>query len=405
MATYVFENMSQDQANALQVGDIIAFSTQSATASNIVVTPPAPTDTVQLTKLTVGAKTLSFDAGTISDVSSAGGLAFFDGSSLHFGDNASDTNATLFTGSTTTNGSDTIYLFGGAADTVDAGTGNDNVFGGEGSDTILGNAGNDHLYGYGLTGDPTGDLADSINGGSGGDYINGMAGDDSIDGGTGSDRLRGGGGNDTILGNDGNDSINGEKGNDVIDGGLDDDSIRGGQGTDSLSGGAGSDLLLGDLGNDTLNGNAGVDFLNGGDGADRFVFTSATVVAGLVTVASGSAPDVTGTTYNGVETVQDYVDGTDKLQISGFTPGTGDVLYQGAGVTLTSIADARVYAQQLLDNHAGTSDIASIKIGSDTYLFYDSTNGGVTATPGQIDSVIKLQGIADATVVTNADFV
>jgi hypothetical protein len=65
---------------------------------------------------------------------------------------------------------------------------------------------------------------------------------------------------------------------------------------------------------------------------------------------------------------------------------------------LTSVAAGLTYAQQLLDAHSGTTDVAALNVGSDTYLFYNASGGGAT-----IDSLIKLTGV-DAANITIADF-
>ncbi|MEM7770368.1 MAG: calcium-binding protein [Cyanobacteria bacterium P01_A01_bin.37] len=65
-------------------------------------------------------------------------------------------------------------------------------------------------------------------------------------------------------------------------------SVLGGAGDDSLTGGAASDTLVGGLGNDTLTGNGG---------ADIFVF---------------------GPTDLGADTITDFQDGTDRLDVSAF---------------------------------------------------------------------------------------
>jgi len=251
------------------------------------------------------------------------------------------------------NGDDSI-LGGNIEDHLVAYAGNDIVWGRGGSDTILGGDGNDHLYGQSPSGGTDG--ADSISGGLGSDYLQGNAGNDTLDGAEGSDRINGGKDNDLITGGIGADSVNGNAGNDSIDGGDGNDSLRGGKDDDVLTGGDGNDYLQGDLGNDTLSGSAGWDTMTGGDGTDQFKF------------ATGDATTVSGST--GSDVITDYVDGTDKIAL-GFS-----VAALVTGTDQSSFAAAATYAQQLLDNHAGTGEVAAVHVtGGDTYLFFNSSGG------------------------------
>lgn len=241
--------------------------------------------------------------------------------------------------------------------------GHDNLFGGNGADTLLGGPGNDHIYGQSPNGGSDGN--DILVGEGGSDYLQGNAGNDSIDGGDGSDRLQGGRDDDVLVGGTGNDSINGNLGNDSISGDADSDFLRGGQGNDTISGGSGNDQIQGDL---------GVDRLTGGSGADSFVF------GGAAALFAGASADV----------VTDFQDGIDVLKV-GYLPL---VVLTGSSA---NFANAATLAQQLFDGHIGTSEAAAIKVGSDTFLFYSSNNGG------SADSAVQLSGI-DNSAITVADF-
>jgi len=100
-----------------------------------------------------------------------------------------------------------------------------------------------------------------------------------------------------ILNTGGAASLTGSVLGDTIVGGSGKDSIVGGAGADSLSGGVGNDELFGGLGNDRLSGGTGMDTLIGGDGVDWFIFDS-----------------TRGT--NNVDTIRDFVPGTDKIVLS-----------------------------------------------------------------------------------------
>jgi Ca2+-binding RTX toxin-like protein len=72
--------------------------------------------------------------------------------------------------------------------------------------------------------------------------------------------------------------------------------MKGGSGADTLNGGDGNDSLTGGAGNDSLIGGAGNDLLAGNDGKDVFIVNTATA--------------------NNVDTILDFVTGTDKIQLS-----------------------------------------------------------------------------------------
>jgi serralysin len=74
------------------------------------------------------------------------------------------------------------------------------------------------------------------------------------------------------------------------------DIVKASDGADIVSGGGGNDTLFGQAGTDTLTGGAGRDRLIGGADADTFVF-----------IRGG-----------GIDVVFDYLDGTDKLDVSDF---------------------------------------------------------------------------------------
>lgn len=249
-------------------------------------------------------------------------------------------------------GDDDIYG-NQVANRIEAGDGHDIVFGDAGADTVLGGGGNDHLYGQSPVGGTDG--ADSISGEGGSDYIQGNAGNDTLDGGDGSDRVNGGNNDDIIVGGVGNDTINGNIGADTIGGGEGNDSLRGGQGGDSISGGAGNDVLSGDLGADTL---------DGGSGSDVFTFSGTASPA-------GNSDRILG-----------FESGVDRFAI-GFIPAA--VL---TGSPQANRAAAAATAQQLLDGRSGDGEVAALRVGSDTYLFYGS-GGGAT-----VDSEITLVSIS-----------
>jgi Ca2+-binding RTX toxin-like protein len=120
---------------------------------------------------------------------------------------------------------------------------------------------------YELTLNPVPDFSgnDTLTGTSGADTLNGFAGDDRLIGLAGNDRLIGSTGNDTLLGGDGKDTLLGEDGNDVLEGGIGNDRIEGGVGNDIIITGGGRDIVV--IGRregvDTVR-----DFRNGSDRID-----------------------------------------------------------------------------------------------------------------------------------------
>ncbi len=99
----------------------------------------------------------------------------------------------------------------------------------------------------------------------------------------------------------GDDIVYAEEGDDTIYGGAGDDRLFGGEGSDTVDGGAGDDAIEGNEGDDTLTGGTGDDTLTGGGGADTFVFNSG----------------------DGKDTITDFTDGTDAIDLSAISLITG----------------------------------------------------------------------------------
>lgn len=189
---------------------------------------------------------------------------------------------------------------------IDGSTGRDNLFGGLGNDRIDSLAGRDTIHGHGGN--------DTLSGGSNHDMLHGGDGDDTLNGNAGRDALFGGAGHDTLSGGTKNDRLTGGSGNDTLTGDGGSDRLFGNSGDDDLSGGGGRDVLRGGGGRDNLSGMAGADNLTGGFGADVFVFD--------------------GTVQEGRDTITDFRDGRDLIQVSGL--GFADVTVTG---TTTAVID------------------------------------------------------------------
>lgn len=116
-------------------------------------------------------------------------------------------------------------------------------------------------------------------------------------------KIFGGGGNDSIIGGGFLDAVFGGNGN---------DTLTGGAGSDRLSGGSGNDVIVGGVGLDRIAGEGGDDTMSGSVGRDIFVF-------GIV---------------SGNDTVTDFENGTDKINIHAF--GINPANYETAVKTFFS---------------------------------------------------------------------
>lgn len=171
MASYIWETMTQANADAFTSNDVIVFTTAGATgAATVVQFVPATATTPASVSISFGGKSLSFDA---ADVQGRTNLAVYpDGSVLYVGSTGPDNGAT-------SGGENSDGMYGG--------NGNDTLGGGNGADLLHGNLGDDSLNGgggadsiYGGQGD------DDIVMGAGGFFGHGNLGDDSLDGSAGS---------------------------------------------------------------------------------------------------------------------------------------------------------------------------------------------------------------------------
>ncbi|MFK7835890.1 MAG: DUF4214 domain-containing protein [Sulfitobacter sp.] len=243
-------------------------------------------------------------------------------------------------------------LIGGfGADSIDGGAGNDTILGTTGlsadvetsaigADTLIGGAGDDSINGFGNNTYAEGGIGnDSLYGGPG-------SSDDTLDGGTGADLMWGQGGADVYIVDNVGDSLgeftydtygpgntatgdvdevrasisfvlpdwnNGDynlenltlTGSDSIDGTANEvgNVLNGNSGNNALNGLAGDDTIIGGLGNDTIDGGTGDDLMTGGSGADRFIINA----------------------LSGDDTITDFVEGTDVLDLSAFSQSQIDV--------------------------------------------------------------------------------
>jgi hypothetical protein len=137
----------------------------------------------------------------------------------------------------------------------------------------------------------------------------------------------------TVSGYDNsNDVINGQGGDDRLNGRSGDDVLRGGQGNDALIGGAGNDLLVGN------------------EGADQFVYDTGK------TFASAQI---------GVDTIADFVSGTDKIVLS---KTTFKALTSGVGAGFSTTGEFAIVST---DADAATSSALVVYNSANGKLFYN----------------------------------
>ena len=141
---------------------------------------------------------------------------------------------------------------------------------------------------------------------------------------------------ENLTGSAHNDVLAGDRRDNSIDGGAGHDTLYGGPGggDDRLDGGPGNDRLYGGQGSDRLAGGAGDDRLVGGPGADVFV------------VAPGEGQD----------TVTDFTDGVDRIDLTAFGLAGIDDL------TTTTTTDG--VALDLTDSGGGTILLADFAMAS-----------------------------------------
>ncbi|WP_340313837.1 hypothetical protein [Rhizorhabdus argentea] len=394
MTIYVFENMTQAQANGVQSNDLIVFANQSINAANLRIATGATT-----TSLTANGKSLFFNSATLQTVVNADNVVFNDNSDL---------NVTLSPGfvyppniegtpgadSIVGTGNDDVILGRGGNDTISAGDGNDTIVldtaitggtftGGNGIDTLevhsISGAGNSlfgpttSYGGFGLNGieqvDFQSDAGTAVSVIATQHFVNGattlnFAVPTILDGGAGYDNFL------TVavngMGSDLNISVptySVTNWTSPTRAYLPGDSVGLiGAGnfnyvlsaTETNAANGLRQLLIGSGGNDTLNGSSGMDQLSSGGGVDQLhgnggndsLFIGNTILNGVESTLTGA-----GTLFDGGN-------GTDFLSVG------GNVNFQG---TVQSIEG--IYLQPAYTNSAPgalSQAAAQLTIGSAT---------------------------------------
>jgi Ca2+-binding RTX toxin-like protein len=299
--------------------------------------------------------------------------------------------------------------------------GNDTLEGGLGADILDGGAGFD-IANYanattGLTlfmgggtfntGEANGDTHLSIEGLIGSQFS------DIIGGDAGVNDLRGLNGNDFIYGRGGLDTLIGGEGNDVLSGGLDADRLEGEGGIDVafyrdattgvtaslLTGGSGGeaagdaylqveniwgsdfdDVLAGDngagqvygfAGNDNLSGLGGDDFFYGGTGSDTITGGAGVDSAFFLSWNDHVNQFGTPEPYEGGDTFTDFASGTDRIILSRYWFGFGNIGGPAAALTET-------HANFVINGAVSTSRPSLIWNQGNQTLSFDADGNGAT---------------------------
>ena len=249
-------------------------------------------------------------------------------------------------------------------DDLSGNDGKDRIIGGSGNDTISGGADRDDLRGNGGN--------DTISGGGGNDSIKGHNGNDKLFGNGGRDFIIGGGGKDKMFGNAGEDTMRGEADKDKMFGGGDNDKMYGGGRADIMEGGSGNDLMLGqdggdkmlgDSGRDRMLGGAGNDNLNGGTGNDKLFGGIGEDILragfGNDSLTGGSGKDVfvfKNAADEGTNTIRDFSDGSDKIQIIGESFANLTVTQAGTSTRIVTSSGTDILLENVLSGDINQND-------------------------------------------------
>jgi Ca2+-binding RTX toxin-like protein len=164
-----------------------------------------------------------------------------------------------------------------------------------------------------------------------------------------------------------------------------DDTINGGVAADNMSGGAGVDTMNGLGAGDTLHGQQGADIINGGGGAD-----SINGGTGNDTLTGGAGvDDFTLTAGGGVDTITDFVVGTDTLSIA-----TADANLAAGGENAGKLMDANASGNVII-----LAPQAAVTI-TDNNIHYISMNGAAANLTTSGTAVMTTADLT-ATTLTN----
>jgi Ca2+-binding RTX toxin-like protein len=306
-------------------------------------------------------------------------------------------------------------------DILSGGSGNDTLIGGIGVDILNGEAGFDTLSyqnaEVGITiflggrqfnaGEALRDTYSGFEAIIGSGFADILGGDDQAN------ELRGNGGNDFLIGAGASDTLIGGNGNDVLSGGDDQDRLEGNDGVDvayyrdsksgvsaglarggyageafgdsffeieNIWGSRFDDVLAGDNnggqvygfeGNDNLSGLGGDDFFYGGTGSDTIVGGTGADSAFFLSWNDHVNQFGTPEPYEGGDTFTDFTSGTDKVILSRYWFGFGNIGGPAAALTET-------HANFVTDSNVATGRPSLIWSNTNRTLSFDADGNGAT---------------------------
>lgn len=145
----------------------------------------------------------------------------------------------------------------------------------------------------------------------------------------------------------------------------------------TVTGSAQDDVIIGGSANDTINSSAGKDTITLGGGNDAVVYTNATH---------------SGVTIATADTITDWSNGTNKIDVSGIAGLGGALVNQIAVQNAVDTSGAANFGDALIAaaTAIGANQIGAFQFDGNTYVFGNGGGAGIAAAD---DIVVQLQGL------------